>query len=52
VPQSSLEIVDWYRHRAGNVTRGVLAGRPSVEDDDTLRTSSFQKLVHLNGLGV
>src|SRR5437660_4345323 len=30
----------------------VLRRRPRVEDDDPLRPSSFQQLVHLHGLGV
>src|SRR5205823_12697791 len=49
---SSLEIVDRYRHRAGNMPSRVLPSRPRVEHNDAFRSRSFQQLVHLHGLGV
>src|SRR2546428_3171892 len=50
--QSSLKVVDRHRKCARNVTGCVLVRRPRIEHDDTLRSSAFQELVHLHGLGV
>jgi len=50
--QPSLEIVDWDRNRAGNMTGGILRRRPRIENDDTLRPSAFQELIHPHSVGV
>ena len=50
--QSSLEIIDGYGNRTGNVAGGILAGGPGVEHDHIVRSSAFQELVDLHRLGV
>jgi hypothetical protein len=52
LPQLSLEIVDWNRERARNVTGGVLVRWPCVEHDDIPRSRSLEEFVHLHEPGV